>query len=393
MADFTTVIHSPVRPCTAMSGVSLSRRATAEFVGTAFLVAAVVGSGIMAEHLAGGNVALALLANTIATGAALIALILTFGNISGAHFNPAVTIADALEHGMPWGDVPLYLFAQCSGGLLGTAVANLMFGEAVFSLSRHARTGPTQWLGEFVATFGLLSVIWGCSRLRSNSVPYAVAAYITAAYWFTSSTSFANPAVSLARGFSDSFAGIRPQDVPLFVVAQMSGAIAATFLFRWLLPTLPSFAKDILMPHQTNSGVKTYLFACTHNAGRSQIAAAFFNLYADPNGCRAISAGTQPAERVHPEVIEVMREIGMEIGSFVPQKLTEELARGVSVLVTMGCGEACPYVPGLRTIDWALRDPKGQSRDTVRAIRDEIHEKVKSLIRSECAECAVCDNC
>jgi glycerol uptake facilitator-like aquaporin/protein-tyrosine-phosphatase len=382
-----------MRVCTAMNGISLSRRATAEFVGTAFLVATVVGSGIMAERLAGGNVALALLANTLATGAALVALILTFGSISGAHFNPAVTIADALEHGMRWSDVPLYVFAQCSGGLLGTAIANLMFGGPVFSLSHHARTGAAQWLGEFVATFGLLSVIWGCSRFASNSVPYAVGAYITAAYWFTSSTSFANPAVSIARGFSDSFAGIRPQDIPLFVVAQMSGALAATFLFRWLLPSLPSFAKDILMPHPKNPAVKTYLFACIHNAGRSQVAAAFFNLYADPRGCRAISAGTQPAERVHPEVIEVMRETGIEIGSVVPQKLTEELARSVSVLVTMGCGESCPYVPGLKTIDWALRDPKGQSREAVRAIRDEIHDKVKSLIRTECAECAVYDNC
>lgn len=377
----------------AMTAPSLSKRATAEFVGTAFLVASVVGSGIMAERLAGGNVALALLANTIATGAALIALILTFGNISGAHFNPAVSIADALEHGMPWREVLLYVPAQCSGGLFGTAIANLMFGARAFSLSRHARTGPAQWLGEFVATFGLLSVIWGCSRLRSNAVPYAVAAYIMAAYWFTSSTSFANPAVSLARAFSDTFAGIRLQDVPLFVAAQICGAIAATFLFRWLIPTLPSLAEDILMPHQANAEVKTYLFACIHNAGRSQMAAAFFNLYADPKGCRAVSAGTQPAEHVHPEVVEVMREIGIELGGEIPHKLTEELARTASVLVTMGCGETCPYVPGLQTVDWALSDPKGQSLDAVRGIRDEIHDRVKALLRSECAECTSCDNC
>ena len=376
-----------------MSGASLSKRTTAEFLGTAFLVATVVGSGIMAERLAGANVALALLANSIATGAALVALILTFGNISGAHFNPAVSFVDALEQGMPWREVPVYVVAQCSGGLLGTAIANLMFGAPAFSLSHHTRTGAGQWLGEFVATFGLLSVIWGCSRLRSNAVPYAVASYITAAYWFTSSTSFANPAVSIARAFSDSFAGIRLQDVPVFVIAQMAGALAATFLFRWFVPTLPSLAENILMPHPTTSKVKSYLFACTHNAGRSQMAAAFFNLYADPSGCHAVSAGTQPADRIHPEVAEAMREIGIDIGSAAPQKLTDELARGASVLVAMGCGETCPYVPGVKTIDWPLPDPKGQSLETVRAIRDEIQDKVKALLRSDCAECVACDNC
>jgi arsenate reductase (thioredoxin) len=265
-----------------------------------------------------------------------------------------------------------------------------MFGQALFSFSRHARSGGAQLLGEFIATFGLLSVIWGSSRLRANSIPFAVGAYITAAYWFTSSTSFANPAVTLARSsLSNTFAGICPADVPLFIAAQLCGAMAATFLFRWLVPSLPDTAKDILMPHIQPKPSKTYLFACVHNAGRSQMAAALFNLYGNPAECCAISAGTLPASHVHPEVVEVMREIGVDLTYAKPQKLTEKLARGASTLITMGCGEACPFVPGLKTLDWALPDPKGQSLDAVRAIRDEIHERVKSLLRSECGSCVV----
>ncbi len=371
---------------------SLRRRAVAEFIGTGFLVATIVGSGIMAESLSGGNVALALLANTIATGAALVALILTFGGISGAHFNPAVTVADALEAGIPWREVPAYLAAQCTGGIAGAALAHLMFGRTLFSLSTHARTGAAQWLAEFIATFGLLSVIWGCSRLKASTVPIAVGAYITAAYWFTSSTSFANPAVTLARTLSNTFTGIRPIDAPIFIAVQMAGAVAATLLFRWLVPSLPQAAKNILVPHEWEKPMKTFLFACVHNAGRSQMAAALFNLYGNPEECCAISAGTQPAAHVHPEVVEAMREAGVDLSSAKPQQLTEELARTASVLITMGCGEACPYIPGLRRVDWSLLDPKGRSLDDVRAIRDEIHEKVKVLLRHECSECVCVDS-
>ena len=214
----------------------MARRAVAEALGTAFLLAAVVGSGIMGERLAGGNVAIALLANTIATGAALVALILTFGPISGAHLNPAVTLADASQGGLAWREVPIYIAAQIAGAFAGVAAAHLMFGEPLFFASRHVRAGGAQLLGEFVATFGLLSVIWGCVRPRSSALPFAVGAYITAAYWFTSSTSFANPAVTLARAASDTFAGIRPVDAPGFILAQVAGAVAATLLFRWLSP-------------------------------------------------------------------------------------------------------------------------------------------------------------
>lgn len=229
---------------------TLKVRFVAELIGTGMLVAAVVGSGIMAERLSGGNVGLALLANTIATGAALIALILTFGPISGAHFNPAVSVADAVERGLSWGEAGLYIVAQCIGGVLGTILAHSMFGLKVVSLSHHQRSGPAQLLSEFVAAFGLMSVIWGCSRSRSSITPFAVASYIVAAYWFTASTSFANPAVSIARCLSDTFAGIRPIDVPGFVIVQLAGAITATFLFRWMLPRLSSSAKDIVVARE-----------------------------------------------------------------------------------------------------------------------------------------------
>lgn len=220
----------------ANSHQNLARRTAAEFLGTALLLATVVGSGIMGERLAGGNVAIALLGNTIATGAALVALILTFGPISGAHFNPVVTVADATQGGLAWRVVPYYLGAQVFGAFLGVATAHGMFDLPIFQASVHARSGRSQVFSEGVATFGLLAVIWGCSRRRAESTPFAVGAYITAAYWFTASTSFANPAVTLARAATDSFAGIRLQDVFPFVLAQGMGALAATLLFRWLVP-------------------------------------------------------------------------------------------------------------------------------------------------------------
>lgn len=226
-----------------------ARRIAAEAVGTGFLLAAVVGSGIMGDRLSGGNAGIALLANTLATGAMLVALILTFGPISGAHFNPAVTFADASQGGLPWREVPGYVCAQIAGAFLGVAAAHLMFGEPVFSPSQHVRAGVAQIFSEFVATFGLLAVIWGCARLRSSAVPFAVGAYITGAYWFTASTSFANPAVTLARSATNTFSGIRPSDAPGFIAAQLLGAAAATVLFRWLTPSLPNDASAVVVAH------------------------------------------------------------------------------------------------------------------------------------------------
>lgn len=215
---------------------SLPKRVVAEALGSFFLLAAVVGSGIMAERLANGNSALALLANTVATGAALIALIITFGLVSGAHFNPVVTISIAIRRGLDWRDVPYYLMAQVSGAVVGVIAANLMFGLPAVFFSQHPRSGIAQMFSEFVATFGLVSVVFGASRSRLAVVAVAVAAYITAAYWFTASTSFANPSITLARSISDTFAGIRITDVPGFVLAQFAGGLAAAFLFGWLMP-------------------------------------------------------------------------------------------------------------------------------------------------------------
>ena len=220
------------------------RRAVAEALGTAFLLAAVVGSGIMGERLAGGNVAIALLANTIATGAMLVALILTFGPISGAHFNPAVTLADASQGGLAWREVPIYIAAQIRGRIRGSRGCPPDVRRAVVLRVAPHPGRQRQLFSEFVATFGLLSVIWGCVRMRSSAVPFAVGAYITGAYWFTSSTSFANPAVTLARAASDTFAGIRPADAPGFIVAQFAGAMAATLLFRWLTPRISQSARS-----------------------------------------------------------------------------------------------------------------------------------------------------
>ena len=216
--------------------MNLQRRLAAEGVGTALLLAAVVGSGIMGERLAGGNVALALLANAIATGSTLAALILTFGPISGAHFNPAVTIADASQRGLSWREVPLYITAQLVAAVVGVLAAHLMFGEELFQFSQRVRAGGAQLFSEFVATFGLLAVIRGCSRARLESVPLAVGLYITGAYWFTASTAFANPAVTAARALTNTVAGIRPADAPGFIAAQLAGAVVATLFFRWLIP-------------------------------------------------------------------------------------------------------------------------------------------------------------
>lgn len=212
------------------------RAVVAEGIGTALLLAAIVGSGIMAQNLAGGNVALALLANTLATGGVLAAIILAFGPISGAHFNPAVTLGEAAAGGLEWSAVPAYIAAQLAGAVAGVAAADTMFEKPLLFASHHARHGFAQTFSEFVATFGLLAVIWGCSRLRASSTPFAVAAYIVGAYWFTASTSFANPAVTIARSMSDTFAGIAPADVAGFVIAQLLGALAATALFGWLIP-------------------------------------------------------------------------------------------------------------------------------------------------------------
>jgi glycerol uptake facilitator-like aquaporin len=219
-----------------MPAPALPQRAFCEWLGTAFLLAAVVGSGIMAERLAGGNGAIALLCNTLPTGAMLVVLILVFGPLSGAHLNPAVSIGFALRGELAWPAAAIYVAAQVFGAAIGVWAAHLMFELPVWQFSVTARTGSGQWLAEAVATFGLLLTVLGCVSQRSDAVPYAVGLYITAAYWFTASTSFANPAVTIARSLSDTFAGIAPTGVPAFIVAQLAGMLAAIALSRWLWP-------------------------------------------------------------------------------------------------------------------------------------------------------------
>ncbi|MDP6574343.1 MAG: MIP/aquaporin family protein [Rhodospirillales bacterium] len=210
------------------------RRLAAEAMGTALLLATVVGSGIMGERLAGGNMALALLGNTLATGAILAVLILVFASISGAHFNPAVTVAFALRREISVGDALAYMAVQIIAGVIGVLAAHLMFDMALLQVSTTTRTGPSQWFSEGVATFGLVATILGTVRWRPEAVPYAVGLFISAGYWFTASTSFANPAVTIARGLTDTFSGIVPGHVPAFIVAQLAGAVLATAVFAWL---------------------------------------------------------------------------------------------------------------------------------------------------------------
>jgi len=232
--------------------MTLKRKFAAEGLGTAILLAAVVGSGIMGERLSGGNVGIGLLANTLGTGATLLAIILALGRISGAHLNPAVTVAAAIRGELEWREVPAYVVGQVLGAVVGVATAHGMFGLAIFTASQHQRAGIGHIFSEFVATFGLLVIIWGCVRTRLEAVPFAVAAYIAGAYWFTASTSFANPAVTIARSMTDTFSGIRPIDVPGFVAAQATGALLAMFLCSWLFP-LPQKAEREVAIFRTES--------------------------------------------------------------------------------------------------------------------------------------------
>lgn len=222
-----------------MAEFDLPRRLVAELVGSALLLATVVGSGIMGEQLSGGNVALALLGNTLATGAILVVLILMFGPVSGAHFNPAVTLVFALRKQITLKEAPAYMLVQIVGAIAGVYVAHLMFAEPILQVSLKLREGPSQAFSEFIATFGLVATILGTVRFRKDAIAFAVGLYITAAYWFTASTSFANPAVTIARSLSDSFAGIAPASAPAFIAAQVVGAIAAAGLFGWLLRDKP----------------------------------------------------------------------------------------------------------------------------------------------------------
>jgi glycerol uptake facilitator-like aquaporin len=370
---------------------SLARRASAEAVGTALLLAGIVGSGIMAQRLASGNGALALLANSLATGGVLVAIILAFGSISGAHFNPAITIADALEGGLAWRDASAYITAQFFGGIAGVGAANVMFGEPVFFVSHHARGGLPALFAEFVATFGLLLVVWGCSRYRSNLTAVAVASYIVGAYWFTASTSFANPAVAIARSLSDTFAGIAPADVPGFIVAEFAGALAATAFVAWLWPRAMRPAA-VVVPHdslrrRSSRGMKQpVLFVCVHNSARSQMAQAFLNACC-PDDFVAESAGLEPGT-LNPLAIEAMREVGIDISHNATKSAFDlyKAGKAFAYVITV-CDEAsaerCPVFPGTALrLNWSFPDPASfqgtweERMAQTRAVRDAIRAKI-----------------
>lgn len=355
----------------------LAKRLVAEGIGTAILLAAVVGSGIMGERLAAGNVALALLANSIATGCALAALILTFGPISGAHFNPAVTLAAASLRSIPWREVPPYFLAQIVGAVAGTGIANLMFGLPLFFVARHTRSGRALILSEVVATFGLIAVILGCRRLQPLAMSFAVATYITAAYWFTASTSFANPAVTLARSLSDTFAGISPLDVPAFVIAQLVGTGAAAALFCWFQQ------RESEMSNQ-----KRILILCTGNSARSQMAEGLLRQMAGDRFA-AESAGVAPTQ-VRPEAIAVMREIGIDISDQHSKSVEEFLGQQFAYVITVcdNANEQCPNFPAETTrLHWSFADPAAVSGDEIarlaefRRIRDEIAEQLRIFLQ------------
>ncbi len=330
--------------------MTLARRLTGELLGTALLLAAVVGSGIMGERLSGGNAAIALLANTLATGATLVTLIFSFGAVSGAHFNPAVTLADASQGGMRWRDVPGYIAVQAAGAMLGVWAAHLMFAEPVLQVSQHVRAGGSQLFSEFIATFGLLSVIWGCGRLRTEAVPFAVGLYITGAYWFTASTSFANPAVTLARAFTNTFPGIRPADAPGFMAAQLIVRSPRRCFSDGLCRPCPNRHGTLwCLTQRRNSRMadkKRVLILCTGNSARSQMAEGLLRHDAGDR-FTVDSAGTKPST-VRPEAITAMQEIGIDITSHRSKHVDEFEGKDFDYVLTVcdNAKESCPVFFG-----------------------------------------------
>lgn len=354
--------------------LDLRRRAALEGIGTAILLAAIVGSGIMAQRLTNDS-GLILLCNAVATGCALVALIATFGPLTGAHFNPLVTIAEAMDARRSWREVAYYSTAQLAGAIAGAVLANAMFGQGV-AFSVKARSSPETWLAEIVATFGLLTLISLSSRAQSAWIPVTVGAYITAAYWFTSSTSFANPVVTVARSLSNTFAGIRPADVPEFLAAQAAGAALALLFLRW------------------STAMKSVLFVCVHNSARSQMAEAFANDLC-AGTVKAFSAGLEPG-RLNPIVVEAMREIGIDISKNATKGIDDFriVERRYDYVVTVcdeASSESCPIVPSYGEREhWSFPDPSTftgspqQILEQVRTVRDAIHHRISEWCDCHC---------
>jgi len=380
------------------SRIDLGRRLFAEYLGSLLLAAIVIGSGIAAQAQSPQDVGLELFENAAATAAGLFVLILIFGSISGAHFNPIVSFVDAAFGGISWRHAGSYLVAQVAGCTTGAVVANLMFSQAAVSISTFHRASGAHALGEVVATSGLILLIFALARTgQSSKTPAAVGTYIGAAYFFTSSTGFANPAIAVGRMFSNSFAGIAPSSAPLFVGAEVVGGGLAFVLIKALFPGVDrDVAAQVLAPHpaparepdqaessRTESAMSSrspeILFLCVHNAGRSQMAAGFAR---ERGGDRLFvhSAGSAPGESLNPAVVEAMGEKGIDISNESPRMLTDEMGQSADVIVTMGCGDACPIYPGKHYLDWDLTDPSDKDLDEVRRIRDEVEERVNHLV-------------
>ena len=357
----------------------LIRRALAELLGTTFLMTAVVGSGIAAVRLSPADVGLQLLENSLATGAALVALILALQPVSAA-FNPVVTLVERGFGVIGTRTAVTLIAAQVVGAIVGAVLANLMFGLSAVSISTHVRSSGGLWLGEVIATVGLVLVIFGTIRSgRTDAVAFAVGGYITAAYWFTSSTSFANPAVTIARLFSDTFTGIAPSSVPMFVLMQLLGGAAAYGLIKLLWPHPAGTLPRPIAKGASVADKPTVLFVCVHNAGRSQMAAALLDHHAQGQ-VNVRSAGSEPADHVNPAAVEVMLELDLDLSKEFPKPLTDESVQASDVVITMGCGDACPFYPGKHYLDWELEDPAGKDVDTVRRIRDDIDGRVRGLL-------------
>jgi arsenate reductase len=372
---------------------SLARRAAAEFVGTGLLVAVVVGSGIAAQTLS-SDVGIQLLENSAATAAGLFVLILMFGPVSGAHLNPMVSAVDWFlgrreGAGLTGRETVAYVVAQTLGGIAGAVLADAMFAHPLVQWSTKDRGASHLWLGEIVATSGLLLLIFALARSgRAATAPAAVGAYIGAAYWFTSSTSFANPSVTIARAFTKSFAGIAPGSVPGFLAAQVIGGVVGVAAILTFYPHAGRVADDVVVPHThpvrhpedvPMTSRPSILFACRKNAGRSVAAKVLAEYYGD-GVIDVRSAGSTPGAEVHPEVAAVLAERGLSTDAERPKLLDRGLVEAADLVVTMGCGEECPYVPGKRYVDWEVDDPSGQDLDVVRAIVDDIDARVRVLV-------------
>jgi len=365
----------------------LPKRVAVEALGTALFLATIVGSGVMAERVAGGNAALVLLASSLAVGAALAALVAAFGALSGAHLNPAVTLAQATIGGLPWREVPGYVGGQLLGAFAGVAAAHAAFGLPLLSLPQREPRPMPQLVGEALATVGFLAVHAVASRTRPESLPLAAGGFVAAAHWFAPSSGFANPAVTLARAVTDTFVGIRRNEVGGLVLAEVGGAIAAVLVLAWLVPAprAAEAADPLAAPGPVPSGRAKkrrggkVLFACVENAGRSQMAAAWFNELVDPTKARAVSAGTEPAEAIDPTVRAAMKEVGIDLDGAKPRLLTNELGTGATLVVTMGCAA---NVPGAPREEWRLDDPAGAPIERVREIRDELRDRVTDLLEA-----------